>query len=124
MKVVDKPWGREEWWADVPGQYLGKILRVNPGCRLSLQYHVQKDETLRGLEGYGLIYIGDNLDTLQPVDMRPGTVVHVPPGKIHRIENNGALDLVLLEVSTYYPDDVVRMADDYSRDGDVTPQER
>ena len=37
-KRVDTPWGYELIWAHTD-QYVGKILHVNPGEALSLQYH-------------------------------------------------------------------------------------
>ena len=40
---IEKPWGHEIWWA-ATDQYVGKILHVNKGHRLSLQYHEKKDE--------------------------------------------------------------------------------
>lgn len=118
MKIVKKPWGREEWWADAPGLYLGKTLYVEVGQRLSLQYHVDKTETLMGQSGQGLVRLGETLDTVKLMPMRPGVVVHVPAGWVHRVENTGTTTLVLTEVSTHHPDDVVRMSDDYERNGE------
>jgi len=48
--VVVKPWGTENRWA-VNDRYLGKILFIKRGHRLSLQYHEKKDETIFVLEG-------------------------------------------------------------------------
>ena len=44
MTTVEKPWGREIIWAKTQF-YVGKILVVNDGQRLSLQYHKNKTET-------------------------------------------------------------------------------
>ena len=44
-KRVDKPWGYEIWWARTD-RYVGKILHINAGESLSLQYHNVKDETI------------------------------------------------------------------------------
>ena len=38
MKKIDKPWGHEIIWAETK-DYIGKIIHINPGHRLSLQYH-------------------------------------------------------------------------------------
>ena len=54
---VDKPWGHEIRWA-VNNKYLGKILRIEPGQKLSRQYHEQKDETIYVLEGKLVLEIG------------------------------------------------------------------
>ena len=45
VKRVEKPWGYELWWAQT-GRYVGKVIHVNKGHALSLQYHNRKDETI------------------------------------------------------------------------------
>ena len=42
---VEKPWGYELHWAKTD-RYVGKLIHVNAGHALSLQYHNQKDETI------------------------------------------------------------------------------
>jgi hypothetical protein len=42
---VEKPWGYELHWAKTD-RYVGKIIHVNAGHALSLQYHNLKDETI------------------------------------------------------------------------------
>ena len=49
-KVVDKPWGHEEIFANTPS-YVGKILFIRRGEALILQYHEVKEETIRVLDG-------------------------------------------------------------------------
>jgi mannose-1-phosphate guanylyltransferase len=107
-KIVDKPWGYEEWWA-VTQKYVGKLLYIKQGHRLSLQYHNVKEETMRVISGILTFILGE--DTMQ---LKPGDAVHVPPGTIHRMEANEG-DVVVIEVSTPEVDDVVRLQDDYSR---------
>jgi quercetin dioxygenase-like cupin family protein len=104
---VEKPWGREIWWAETPA-YLGKTLEVRAGHSLSLQYHREKLATLHFPAGSGWLTIGRKRLTV-----RPGFSVTIQPGVIHRIE--AETDLVVLEVSTAYPDDVVRLVDAYGR---------
>ena len=48
--IVDKPWGHEQIWA-LTNKYVGKILHINEGHKLSLQYHRVKEETIYVLEG-------------------------------------------------------------------------
>ena len=108
VKVVEKPWGKEEWWA-VTDKYVGKLLYINNGCRLSLQYHNVKEETIRVLSGILTMVLGEEVK-----EMKEGEVVHVTPMTIHRMEaNNG--DVVVIEVSTPEVHDVVRISDDYGR---------
>lgn len=106
-KIVEKPWGREIWYAHT-GHYAGKVLEVSAGKRLSLQKHEIKEETLYLLSGKVKLTYGN--DTY---DWEPGRFVHVPPNTVHRFE--ALEDSVLLEVSTPYLDDVVRLEDDFSR---------
>ena len=108
-KVVVKPWGREIWYADQQ-QYAGKLLEVNRGKRLSLQYHERKVETLYLLSGRVILTYG--LRDRQ-IEWLPGTAIHIPANTLHRFE--AAEDSVLLEVSTPDLTDVIRLDDDYSR---------
>src|SRR4051794_17674456 len=50
VRHVPKPWGHETIWA-ATDLYVGKILHINAGQKLSVQYHVQKDETIYLLAG-------------------------------------------------------------------------
>ena len=42
---VEKPWGYELRWATTE-RYVGKVIHVDAGQALSLQYHNIKDETI------------------------------------------------------------------------------
>jgi mannose-6-phosphate isomerase len=111
---VEKPWGYEIWWA-VTDQYVGKILHVNKGHRLSLQYHKQKDETSYVLSGSLLLVQGDSEGTLTERPVTIGDVWHNSPGVIHTVE--AVEDSDVLEASTPFLDDVVRLKDNYGREG-------
>jgi mannose-6-phosphate isomerase-like protein (cupin superfamily) len=111
---VDKPWGYEIRWA-VTDRYLGKIIHVNKGEALSLQYHERKDEWLFVSEGAVDIEIGGLDGTLETVRMREGDSVHLPPRTRHRI--TAVDDADIFEVSTPEIDDVVRLEDRYGRAG-------
>jgi len=111
MRIVQKPWGHEEIWAQT-NKYVGKFLFINPGNRLSRQYHVKKEETIRVLEGELHLETGEERKLTILV---PGQTFHVTPGTIHRFGAK-TVRTVLVEVSTPEIDDVVRLEDDYSRD--------
>ena len=111
---VDKPWGYEIRWA-VTGRYLGKILHVNKGEALSLQYHERKDEWLLVNEGAIDMETGGLEGELEKVRMRKGDSVHLPPRTRHRI--TAVEDADICEVSTPEVDDVVRLEDRYGRAG-------
>ena len=121
-KIVEKPWGREIWYADQTA-YAGKVLEVKKGRRLSLQYHERKTETLYLLSGKALLTFrpiasAEIPEAIQvtPADQHvwlPGQTIHIPVRTIHRFE--AIEDSVLLEVSTPDLTDVVRLQDDFSR---------
>jgi mannose-6-phosphate isomerase-like protein (cupin superfamily) len=112
MRIVEKPWGREEIWAET-SKYVGKYLYINRGHRLSLQYHEKKEETIRVISGTLTLETGNNPP--QFLTLEPGEVYHVKPHTIHSFGASVHDDVVLVEVSTPELEDVVRLRDDYSR---------
>lgn len=106
-KIVDKPWGREVWYAH-NDRYAGKILEVSAGHILSLQKHEVKHETLYLQSGRMTFELGG-----EAFEWRPGEAVTIPPDTVHRME--ALEDSVILEVSTPELDDVVRLEDRYGR---------
>src|SRR5262245_9850779 len=113
MRRVDKPWGYELIWAET-ARYVGKILHIKAGERLSRQYHRVKEETLLVQEGEMLLEIGPK-DQAMERRLTKGDSFHVAPGTIHRMIAVSDVDLV--EVSTPELDDVVRLEDVYGREG-------
>lgn len=111
---VDKPWGYEIRWA-VTDRYLGKILHVNRGEALSLQYHERKDECLYVFKGVLQVELDDAGGELKTYQMVPGDTVRVRPGRRHRM--TALQDCDVFEVSTAEIDDVVRLEDRYGRAG-------
>ena len=118
MRFVDKPWGSEEIWAET-STYVGKILTIEPGHKLSRQYHELKEETFRVLEGILTLEIGDKNDPdFHIMHLYDGDSFHCPPKTIHRMVNDlgkNQKPVKVLEVSTNHLDDVVRLEDDYKR---------
>ena len=108
---VEKPWGYELHWAKTD-RYVGKLIHINKGHALSLQYHNQKDETIFLWAGKMLFEIDVN-GTLTKREMLPGESVHVTPPTIHRM--TAIEDCDLFEVSTPELHDVVRLEDRYGR---------
>jgi mannose-6-phosphate isomerase len=118
QRRVEKPWGHELVWAETP-RYVAKILVIEAGRRLSLQYHQVKDETVLVLSGRMRLHIGEGDGLMTVVELGPGDSRHVAPGTLHRYE---AIDrLELAEVSTPELDDVVRLEDDFGREGTSAP---
>ncbi|MBJ7609557.1 MAG: cupin domain-containing protein [Candidatus Dormibacteraeota bacterium] len=114
---VDKPWGYELRWA-ITDRYLGKIIHVNKGQQLSLQYHVQKDESIYIASGLIDLVLEDERGEVRTHRMPPGTVARVRPGRRHRFI--AVEDSDIFEVSSPEIDDVVRLEDSYGREGTNT----
>ena len=108
---VDKPWGYELVWARTE-RYVGKILHIEPGQILSLQYHNKKDETIFLWSGRMLFEIEQG-EQLVKREMEPGEAVHITPPTVHRM--TAIEDCDIFEVSTPELDDVVRLEDRYGR---------
>ncbi|MDJ0788443.1 MAG: cupin domain-containing protein [Myxococcota bacterium] len=112
IRRVDKPWGHEEIWAHTD-RYVGKVLVIEPGHRLSLQLHETKDETIFVLEGSLRLHLEDDSGEVVVRDLPAGSAQRIQTGRRHRFE---AVEHVrLIEVSTPELDDVVRLEDDYGR---------
>jgi mannose-6-phosphate isomerase len=116
---VPKPWGYEIIWARTE-HYVGKILHVNAGEQLSVQYHNHKDETVYLLSGEMLYRVKlPDSDQLQDMKLKQGESFRVAPGTVHSIQAVTNCDI--LEASTPHLDDVVRLQDRYGREGTSTP---
>jgi mannose-6-phosphate isomerase len=113
MRRVEKPWGYEIIWAQTD-RYVGKVLFISKGHKLSRQYHKVKDETLMVETGAMDLEIGEAARA-ETRRMNPGDVFHVTPGTIHRMI--AVEDVRVFEVSTPELDDVVRLEDSYGREG-------
>jgi mannose-6-phosphate isomerase-like protein (cupin superfamily) len=113
IRRVDKPWGYELRFARTD-RYAGKVLFIRAGRQLSLQYHEQKDETFLVHEGRLELVLGrgagQRVETLEA-----GAGWHVVAGTVHRFR--ALTDCLLFEVSTPELEDVVRLEDDYGRQG-------
>ncbi len=115
---VDKPWGHELIWAHTD-RYVGKILVIETGKRLSLQRHEVKDETILVRSGRLRLYLEDDDGIVRDSELGPGDHRWVRPGRIHRYEAIERCELI--EVSTPELDDVVRLEDDFGREGTNAP---
>ena len=115
---VDKPWGHELIWAHTE-HYVGKILVIEAGKRLSLQKHLRKDESILVREGRLRLYLEDDDGIVREQVLGPGDHRRVPTGRIHRYEAIERCEVI--EVSTTELDDVVRLEDDFGREGTSTP---
>jgi mannose-6-phosphate isomerase len=115
QRRIDKPWGHELLFA-VTDRYAGKLLVVNAGESLSLQFHNVKDEAWYVLEGRAELELGaPGQGLLASEVVGQGSSFHFPPGTVHRLR--ALEDTTILEVSTPELDDVIRLEDRYGREG-------
>jgi quercetin dioxygenase-like cupin family protein len=115
---VDKPWGHEIIWAH-SGRYVGKLLVIETGKRLSFQYHDVKDEWIHVLEGRLVLTLEDDAGVVADRELAAGEGAWVPTGRKHRY--TAIETCTLIEVSTPELDDVVRLSDDFGREGTNAP---
>ena len=112
IESEERPWGRFFVLHDEP-TYKLKRIEVDPGGRLSYQYHHKRSEAWTLVEGTGVI-------TLEGKDKEytKGETILIHRGVKHRIENKGPEKVVFIEVQTgtyFGEDDIVRIEDDYNR---------
>ncbi len=115
MKYIEKderPWGRYFVIQD-ESNYKIKRIEVEPGQRLSYQYHNKRSETWIVIEGNALVTINDDTK-----DYKQGETIIIPSKAKHRVENRSNSLLIFIEVQTgsyFGEDDIVRIEDDYNR---------
>jgi mannose-6-phosphate isomerase len=117
VKRVPKPWGHEIIWAHTD-RYVGKVLHIEAGHALSVQYHDRKDETIYLLSGEMKYWVKLGAE-LEDVRLEQGDAFRITPGTVHYME--AITDCDILEASTPELDDVVRLEDRYGREGTSAP---
>ena len=110
--TVSKPWGA---YTSLKGEagYQVKRITVAPGQKLSLQYHDKRAEHWVVVKGKAIVQVGD-----EEFETGPGEYRYIPLGEKHRLTNVGDDELVFIEVQVgdyLGEDDIVRLADEYSR---------
>ncbi len=115
---VEKPWGWELVWAETE-DYAAKLLFVQAGESLSLQYHELKDESWLVQEGRARLELGDVGGDLETIEIAPGDAFRFRPRTVHRV--TAIDDTLVIEVSTNHLADVVRLQDAYGRAGTSDP---
>lgn len=112
IRKVEKPWGYELIFAHTE-RYVGKVLHVDAGHALSLQYHELKDETLYLMDGEVELQVEEDGHLVSTI-LRGGDSYRIIPFTRHRmVAGTNGCDII--EVSTPELDDVVRLEDRYGR---------
>jgi len=99
---IPKGWG-EEIIIENNELYCGKILIFKAGCKFSMHYHMNKDETWWVEYGeFRYSFIDTDNANIQTINLLEGDVVRHYPGQPHQLEaiSNGRI----FEVSTHHED--------------------
>lgn len=121
VRRVEKPWGYELHWVPADAPYMGKVLHINEGARLSLQIHDKKQESWFVMSGKPAVIWENDKGELVQTELRPGEGYSTKVGQRHRLV--GLTDCDVLEVSTPELGTTWRLEDDYSRPHE-TPDQR
>lgn len=121
VKRAEKPWGYELHWVPEDAPYMGKLLHINAGARLSLQVHDQKQESWFIIGGRAVVIWENEKGELIETELKPGVGYSTQIGQKHRLK--GITDCDIIEVSTPEAGTTWRLEDDYARP-DQTPEER
>lgn len=113
VKRVEKPWGYELHWVSEDKPYMGKILHINEGTKISLQIHDQKQESWFLLNGQAKIIWEDENGEMKETKMEKGYGYSCHIGQKHRL--SGITDCDIIEVSTPEIGNTYRLEDDYKR---------
>ncbi len=120
-KMVDKPWGHEVHWVPEDSPYMGKLIHINVGCRLSLQVHDEKQESWFLITGEAKVIWENSKGELTETVLEKGKGYSTSIGQKHRLV--GVTDCDIIEVSTPEKGTTWRLEDDYTRP-DETEQQR
>lgn len=110
--ITHRPWGTYSILLESKNYKIKKIV-VKPNARLSLQKHFHRNEHWIVVSGTAHITLED-----QNFELHTNESTYIPMGKIHRLANEGKIDLVMIEIQMgeyLGEDDIVRIEDDFKR---------
>jgi len=113
VKRIEKPWGYEIHWVPEGKLYMGKVIHINAGARLSLQIHDQKQESWIIIKGRAKVIWDNNQGKLIETELPKGQGFTTEIGQRHRLV--GISDCDIIEVSTPEIGTTYRLEDDYKR---------
>ena len=112
LEIDERPWGKYFVLAD-ESNYKLKRIEVNPGQKLSYQYHHKRQEQWTIIEGDATVILDD-----KELHLSYGESISIPLGSKHRMMNLTEKPVVFIEVQTgtyFGEDDIVRLEDEYDR---------
>lgn len=122
VKKVDKPWGYELHWVPEGLSYMGKVLHIEAGKRLSLQAHEVKQETYWLINGECNLIIENSKGELETIKMEKGLGYTTHPGQRHR--HQAVTDCDVTEASMAEQGTTWRLEDDYKRPHETDEQRK
>jgi mannose-1-phosphate guanylyltransferase len=111
-QTVHRPWGTYTVLEEGE-RFKMKRIEVKPGATLSLQMHHHRSEHWIVVNGMARVTNGDKVFLLNTNES-----TFIPAGHMHRLENPGVINLVMIEVQSgdyLGEDDIVRAEDYYGR---------
>ena len=122
IKKIEKPWGHEIHWTPDTLPYMGKLIHVNAGARLSLQVHDKKQESWFIIKGRGKVIWENTEGKLIETELEQGKGYSCALGQRHRLA--GITDCDIIEVSTPEIGTTFRLEDDYKRPDETEEQRK
>ena len=113
VRRIEKPWGYELHWVPEDKPYMGKLIHVNAGARLSLQVHDKKQESWFIMNGRGKVVWENAEGEMIETELEPSKGYTTEVGQKHRLV--GITDCDIIEVSTPELGTTFRLEDDYAR---------
>jgi mannose-6-phosphate isomerase-like protein (cupin superfamily) len=120
VRRIEKPWGWELHWTPADLPYMGKVLHINAGARISLQLHDEKRESWLLMSGRVKVIWEDSRGVLVEAELRRGEGYTCALGQKHRLV--GITDCDVIEVSTPEKGTTWRIEDDYDRPHETAEQ--
>lgn len=121
VRKIEKPWGYELHWVPEDAPYMGKLIHINAGAKLSLQIHDEKQESWLLVSGEAKVIWEDANGEITETILKKDVGYSTQIGQKHRLA--GITDCDIVEVSTPEKGTTWRLEDDYSRP-DETPEQR
>ncbi|MDG2431397.1 phosphomannose isomerase type II C-terminal cupin domain [Flavobacterium sp.] len=112
MKIYkeERPWGNFERFTHNEISTV-KILTVNPNEELSLQYHHNREEFWKIIDGTGIFTIGDTTKI-----GNKGDEFFIPKETVHQIKtSNTSVTIIEIAFGNFDENDIVRLKDKYNR---------
>lgn len=121
-KRYEKPWGYEIHWVTPETPYMGKVIHISENCKLSLQVHDKKQESMFLISGRAKLIWENNKGQIIETELQKGKGYTIAIGQKHRLA--GITDCDIIEVSTPEMGTTWRLEDDYSRPDETETQRK